>query len=294
MNQEKKYILLLILGTAFWGISFPVTKLAVTDVSVTTFLFYRFTMAALVLSVILWKNVKNVSLHSVKSGVLLAIPLALSLNFQTLGLKYTSASHCSFIAGTCVILIPIMKFLLYRIKINIKQAIAAFITLCGLFIITIKDGFNVSSADLFTFAGTITFSLYLINVERFNKITTNNIVDTVVPQFASLALIEFIILLFDGSSNWSSNNHAFWIGVVYCSLFSTAYMYTVNNLAQQYISAERVAIIFVFEPIFASIAAFIILNESFSKEMIIGGSLIFIGTIISESKIKRLKKEKSI
>ena len=65
---------LLVLGTAFWGISFSVTKLAIGDNQYALFLFYRFTLATLVLSVIFWKHVKSLNFNTIKTGAGLALP----------------------------------------------------------------------------------------------------------------------------------------------------------------------------------------------------------------------------
>lgn len=55
MGKKNKYLILLILGTAFWGISFPVTKMSVANNAPSVFLFYRFLFAAVVISIIFYK-----------------------------------------------------------------------------------------------------------------------------------------------------------------------------------------------------------------------------------------------
>jgi len=72
------------------------------------------------------------------------------------------------------------------------------------------------------------------------------------------------------------------MGIGYCALFSTAYMYTISNLSQRFLSAERVSIIYLLEPIFGTVAAFFILGEILSWRLLLGGSLIFLATLISE------------
>jgi drug/metabolite transporter (DMT)-like permease len=63
-------------------------------------------------------------------------------------------------------------------------------------------------------------------------------------------------------------------------------MYTISNISQRYLSAERVAVIYLFEPIFGAIAAFFILGENLSLRLLLGGSLIFAATLISEVNLK--------
>lgn len=290
MEKKNSYLLLLILGTAFWGISFPVTKMSIGNISQSTFLFYRFFFASIAIGLIFHKQLKNINLKSVKAGIGLAIPLTFGIHFQTLGIvKHTSASQCAFVAGMCVVIIPILKIVFYKSVIEPKIWFSAILALLGLGIISITKNFSINIGDAYILIGTIGFSYYLIKVEHFAG--KNNIIQTLVPMFTTSAILMFVISLFDSSADWFPENNNFWVGVFFCSLFSTAYMYSVSNLTQKYISAEKVAIIYLFEPVFASIASFFILNENLTWRLLIGGSLILIATLISELKFLKLKSQ---
>lgn len=284
MNKKQILLVLLIIGTAFWGISYSVTKLAIGDYSPSTFLFYRFLMAVMVLTVIFWKYVRNINLESIKTGAVLAVPMFLGIHLQTVGLKYTDASQCSFIAGLCVIIIPLIKLTVYKTSPPLKIWIAALTALSGLFIIAVKDKFTINLGDLYTIAGAFAFAVYLISVEKHSA--AKNLLTSIVPMFAFCALFTFILALTDQNADWFPERNTFWLGVIYCALFSTAYMYTISNISQRYLSAERVAVIYLFEPIFGAIAAFFILGENLSLRLLLGGSLIFAATLISEVNLK--------
>ncbi len=285
MDKKNFFPFLLILGTAFWGISFSVTKLAIDQVSSSTFLFYRFSAATLVLSVIFWKYVKNIKWSAVKTGANLAIPLTAGIYLQTLGIKYSTASQCAFVAGMCVVIIPLLKIVFYRSIAPAKIWVAATTALVGLFVISVKKDFSVNIGDLYTIVGAVAFAVYLVQVEKYSK--AGNLVSTIVPMFAACMAITGCLALTDTGANWMPTSNSFWIGIAFCALFSTAYMYTISNIAQRYISAERVSIIYLFEPVFGAIAAFFILGEQLSWRLFIGGSLILAATLISELKIAK-------
>ncbi|WP_163410403.1 DMT family transporter [Flavobacterium ajazii] len=287
MERKQLLLILLIIGTAFWGISYSVTKMAIGNYSPNTFLFYRFLLAVIVLSMIFWKYVKNTNREDVKTGAILAVPMFLGIQLQTVGLKYTDASQCSFIAGLTVIIIPLLKLAIYRTNTSLKIWIAALTALTGLFIIAIQDKFTINLGDLFTIAGAFGFAVYLISVEKHSA--SKNLLYSIVPMFAFCALFTFGLALTDNTSEWFPKNHTFWLGVIYCALFSTAYMYTVSNISQRYLSAERVAVIYLFEPVFGAIGAFFILGENLSWRLLLGGSLIFAATIISEVNFRSKK-----
>ena len=287
MERKQLLLILLIIGTAFWGISYSVTKMAIGDYSPNTFLFYRFLLAVIVLTIIFWKYVRKTNLEAVKTGAILAFPMFLGIQLQTVGLKYSDASQCSFIAGLTVIIIPLMKLAVYKTNASLKIWIAALTALAGLFIIAIQDKFTINIGDLFTIAGAFAFAVYLITVEKHSVL--KNLLYSIVPMFAFCALFTFCLALTDSQAVWFPKNDTFWLGVVYCALFSTAYMYTVSNISQRYLSAERVAVIYLFEPVFGAIGAFFILGENLSWRLLLGGTLIFAATIISEVNFKSSK-----
>ncbi|MFB6454918.1 DMT family transporter [Chitinophaga sp. Hz27] len=290
MGKKTTFILLLILGTAFWGISFPVTKMAMGNISSSTFLFYRFLFATLALCVALSKQLKLITPKVFTAGAMLAVPLAFGIIFQTMGIKRTPASQCALVAGTSVIIIPVIKLLFYRTYVDLKVWAAALIALSGLMVISLKANFAIGLGDLFTIIGAAGFAVYLIKVEKYAG--TKNILPTIIPMFATCTAIACVWAIFDSSANWMPSVNTFWLGIGYCALFSTAYMYTVSNVAQKYIKAEKVAIIYLFEPVFAAIAAITILNESLTWRLLLGGCLIFLGTIISEVNFRRIGKGK--
>ncbi|RAJ06488.1 threonine/homoserine efflux transporter RhtA [Chitinophaga skermanii] len=280
MGKKNLFLLLLIVGTAFWGISYSVTKYAIGQASYATFLFYRYVLATVVLALIFSKTVRRLKRADIVTGALLAFPLLGSTLLLTIGLQYTTASQASFLTGTCVILVPILKSFIYRKALPGKTWLASGMALLGLFIICMKEQFSLSMGDLLTLGSAVSFSLYLIFVERLAA--KRNIFPTIVPMFATCALITCCYALLDTSANWAPVTLGFWMSIVYCALFATAYMYTVSNVAQKYLSAEKIAIIYLFEPVFGALAAFVMLDEALSWRLLIGGCLIFVATFISQ------------
>lgn len=285
MNRKSLFLGLLILGTAFWGISFPVTKLAVTGVSQSIFLVYRFALATLVLMIVLFPHVRKTGRKAFTGGMSLAIPLTVGIYLQTLGLKHSSASQCAFVAGMSVVIIPLIKLLVYKTAVEARIWLAATIALAGLFVISVNDHFSIGIGDMYTMAGAFCFAFYLIRIERYTA--TGNIVPTIVPMFLTCTVITLCVALAEPNANWLPARSGFWPGIVYCALFATAFMYTISNMSQRYIPAEKVAIIYLFEPVFAALAAYFILHELLTWRLIVGGILILAGTVIAEIKPKK-------
>ncbi|AYZ35092.1 DMT family transporter [Chryseobacterium indologenes] len=280
MQKKNIYYILLIIGTAFWGISFPVTKNAITSSKPALFLSYRFLMATVALAISFSKYLKLINLNTLKASSKLAIPLMLGIVFQTLGLKYIEASQCTFIAGLGVVVVPVMKWIFYKIRIPSKIWATSLIALTGLCIIALTNDLKINKGSMYTMLGTLGFSLYLIQVERENK--NIDIAGTIIPMFAICSLLSFCYTGTEVIKNWFPTDRNFWFSVIFCALFSTTYMYTVSMLAQKYINAEKVAIIYLFEPIFGTIASYFILDELITIRLLLGGAFIMLATFYSE------------
>lgn len=287
MQKKRLYLILLILGTAFWGISFSVTKIGVEAGSLYVFLVYRLGLATIILSVCFIKYFKKTTFKSIIGGGMLALPLTFGIVLQTTGLKYLPASQCTFIAGICVILVPLMKWLLYKTVFSEKIWIASLIALMGLAIISISDGLTINQGSIYVILGTLGFSTYLILVEKQKD--QHEIVTTIVPMFAVSTIISIGLAIIDNSQQWLITDQNFWIAIVYCAVFSTAYMYAISMISQKYLSAEKVAAIYLLEPVFGAIAAFFILDEPLTWKLVWGGTLIFTATIWSEINISSKK-----
>lgn len=292
MPKKNIYIILLALGTALWGISFSVTKLAVQESSLFVFLLYRFALATMLLAVFFFRHVKQASAKSFIAGAKLALPLTFGIILQTIGLKYLPASQCTFIAGVCVVMVPVLKWTVYKMPVHARTWLAAFVALTGLCIISVSESFTINQGAVYTVLGTLGFSIYLIQVEKqAGKVDT---ITTVVPMFAVSTLLSLCIAFTEPAGSWIPDDNNFWTAIVYCGVFTTAFMYTVSMMAQKYIPAERVAIIYLFEPVFGAIAAVILLGEDLSLRLFIGGGLILAATFVAELDIKKINLSKRI
>lgn len=283
MQKKYIYIILLILGTAFWGISFSVTKIGVAAGSLYIFLVYRLALATIILSVFFAKYFKKTDCKSIIGGIMLSVPLTFGIILQTKGLEYLPASQCTFVAGICVILVPVLKWILYKTVFSSKIWMASLIALVGLLIISFSDGLTINQGIIYVILGTIGFSIYLIVVEKQKD--KHEIIITIVPMLASSTIICLIFALTDNQQNWFVEDHNYWNAVVYCAVFSTAYTYAVSMISLNYLSAEKVAIIYLFEPVFGAFGAFLILDEPLTWELLLGGTLILTATMWSEINI---------
>lgn len=284
--QEKKESLLgvgaIALATLIWGMTFAFIKDAVTTLTPFNFLFWRFSIASAILLILFWKKIKltqSIFMH----GVLLSIFLAGTVFFQTIGLRYTTASTASFITGLSVIIVALFESLLNR-RFPSKYLIgAALLAIIGVGFITLANGFQINQGDLwvllcaFSFAGYILFAGQASHLhEPFALTFLQSLFLCVIAGIASVFTTGIMI----------PEQTNVWVSILFCSIFASIIAFLLQLQFQKYVSATKAAIIFSLEPVFATITAAIYLHEQLTLQFFIGAFLIFSAILLSEKRVK--------
>ena len=288
MMNKKVYLGLLVLGTAFWGISFPLVKEGLSVVEPHVFLIYRFLIAAIVLSIIFFKYLIQINFKTLKYGTLLAIPLIGAIMLQTFCLKYTSSSNASFIAGMDVLFIPIFKFFLFKKTIPVKTWIASIIAISGLYIIAMSSTVGFGYGDVLALIGSVLFAVYIILVARYGDKEEIKTPSLILVQMYACVFFCIIVALFISSPSalvLPMDIHV-WKAVLFTGILATAFMYTIQNISQKYLAEEKIAMTYLCEPIFATFAGYLLINEAITSRTIIGGGLILFALFIAEHKFR--------
>lgn len=96
LKRQAKADLALLFVTIVWGLSFTVIKDALAGIGPYYFIGIRFLAAFIFLVLIYWHRFKNAGFKTLQAGVLIGLFLFAGYAFQTVGLKYTSASKAGF------------------------------------------------------------------------------------------------------------------------------------------------------------------------------------------------------
>ncbi|MDL2173116.1 DMT family transporter [Stutzerimonas sp. FeSN7] len=168
MPVRQTYLCLLILGTAFWGISFAFTKVGVADGPPFVFLGYKFALATLVLCVIFFRRLKLINKKTLLAGVAIGLPLCLGNIFQTVGLQHTSITNTAFITGLDVLLIPVFKWALFRKRVEPRIWLCCAVALTGLYLIVTRAGLTLNPGDIWIMCCAVFFAAYVLTVGFFS------------------------------------------------------------------------------------------------------------------------------
>jgi len=266
-----------------WGSTFALIKNILNLIPPYTFLTYRFLLATLVLMIIFWKRIKRMNKTILRKGSLIGIFLFLGYTFQTLGIKYTSATKAGFITGLSVVLVPIISVFFIKEKVSRNSIIGAFFALIGLWFLNYTNSFSFNFGDFLVLLCAFSFAMHIISVGLYAK--KLDYVLLVIVQLATVSILSlFLAFIFERSALNLSYSFNVWWGIIFMGVFATAFAFYMQNRFQRYSTATKTAIIFSGEPIFAAVFAYIILGEKVGFIAWAGGLLIILGMIISQRK----------
>jgi drug/metabolite transporter (DMT)-like permease len=264
--------------------TFVFIKEGVSIINLYNFIFYRFVIAAVVLGIIFFHRFNKLSKSTVKYGVILSIPLALTYITQTIGIQFTTASNSAFITGLSVVLVPIFLAIINKKLPKFNNVIAVILATVGLGILTLSSSLKLNIGDIWTFATAVSFAFYIIMVGKYTK-KFDSVMLTFI-QLISVGIIAGIISVFTAGFAMPQG-YLVWQAIIFTSVFATSFVYVIQNHFQKFISEVKAAIIFSFEPLFAAVTAYFYLNEQITLRIIIGGLLILVGMLFSEIKFQK-------
>lgn len=267
MQKTYKAYINLFLVTLIWGSTFPLHKAVLTDEYTFPYLFIRFAIAGIV-SLIIWRK------QSFKYGMILGVILGLGHALQTYGINFTDASKSGFITSLHIPFTPIISFLIEREKPNLVQWICFPLSLLGSYMLFGGiHGFNIG--DFLTFIGAILFAFHIVLITKFSKIVQET--SLLAYQFIFAALVN---LLLSFSSNWKLTQPII-VTTLYTSIIATALVNFVQVKYQKVVGSNSTVLIFIGEPIFASLFSFIFLKEKFTTFQLIGAILMILVILLT-------------
>lgn len=282
MKKERINSILVDIGLLYtsliWGATFFVVKNVLDFVHPVTLVAYRFIIAAIILLVILVIIKKNPWANP-KPGIILGVLMWFLYIFQTVGLKYTTASNSGFITGLFVLFVPILYLIIYKKLPPLNKNIAIVLCLVGLWILTggVK---GINKGDLLSLVAAVTYALHLIITDKYAK---QNIDPYILSfqQFLVVGLLGLITAFVIKAPLGVSSNKA-WFTLIFLAIFPTISAFIIQIYAQRVVTPIKASLIFALESPFAAIFAWTLGGEPFKMIKALGGLIIFTATIISE------------
>lgn len=296
MEKNKKNGYLADLGLLFvaliWGSGFVFMKNTLETVPPMMIMTLRFGIAAILAAIVFRKNLKNISVDTVKAGCVIGFFLFTAFATQSVGLQYINAGKQAFLTATNVIIVPFIYWLVKREQPDRYNFIAAFIMLIGIALLTTDfgAGFSFSTGDVLTLICAVLFACHIVSVGILTK--KHDPLALTVIQLAFTAVFSLLSTLVLGDFSLDLPSESIF-STLYLGVFCSFLCFLLQTVSQKYTTSTHAAIIMSMESVFGSIFSIIFLGDRFTPMMIVGCLIIFFGIITAETKWSFLKKDQT-
>lgn len=224
-----------------------------------------------------------------KTGFALGLLLFLGFTLQTQGLLYTSVSNTGFITGLSVPLVPILGLFIFRKKVGMEVWLSAVIATLGLYFLTLGDKMEFNKGDILVAISAMCYALHITFMARSSA--SFPVMQMSIIQLAAVGLYSTMYASFEWLMGLNTryppvfdqlSNSNILAALVYSAVFASAFAYWAQTASQRLIEPHKIALIFALEPIFAHLAAFLILAEHLGLQGWLGATLIISAMLYSE------------
>jgi drug/metabolite transporter (DMT)-like permease len=263
--------------TAVWGSTFVLIKDLVATLPVTDFLAVRFVIAAAVLLVAFWRQVRRLDRAQLQRGCALGVVYGLAQILQTAGLDRSSAAVTGFVTGMYVVLTPILAAVLLRRRTPPSAWLAVVLSTAGLALLALR-GLSIGSGELLVLGSAALYAVHIVGLSRWS--VPADVLGLSAVQMVTIAVVCWLgavpggVAIPDGAGQWA--------GVLYTALAAGALALVLQTWAQGHLTATRSAVIMTMEPVFAAAFALAVGGEHLTLRMLAGGALVLAAMYVVE------------
>ena len=275
------------------GSSFLFSKSLLGSMEPLNLLGMRFMLAFLILFVLfsrkVFADIKR-NPHVIHASLLLGGVYFLCMAAELVGLQYTTASTCSFLENSAIVIVPILEAILLRRfpkPIILASTIITFIGI-GLIVLcgsangtsvggSILFGGNLGLGEILCMIAALTYAAAIIITDRISKKYD--------PLTLGILYVGFMGLLGLASSFLFETPHlpqggSEWSMLLALAILCTAFGFTIQPVAQKPLSSESAGIICAINPLTTAVLGWLLMGDALGSSGIAGAVLIIMGIIL--------------
>lgn len=270
-----------------WGFGFVANDIALEDTTPLQILCIRFLIAALIMLPLTAKKLKSVSKNTLIAGIVLGCFLFVGFVLQTVGLQYTTPSKNAFLTATNVLIVPFIAYVIYKKKVDRYSGFGAGLAMIGFAVLSLQGNFKLGIGDVLTLLCAVGFALHIFFTGEFVK--RHEVILLTAIQMIVAFILSLTAIIVTGDYRFQLSSTSI-ISVVYLGVFSTTAAFFLQSVSQRHTDETTAAVVLSMESVFGAILSVIIVHEAVNVRMIIGCLMIFSAVIISETKLRWMRR----
>ncbi len=282
MNRVNSDILLLIVtfcAAAGWIFS----KTALTEISPFWFIGSRFLIAALVLSLFCFKQIKRLSSQEYSYGLLTGLLFGLAMMTWIQGLHMSKhVGEASFIVSLGVMFVPFFAALFLKETLPKTLILSIPLAISGLACLNLQNQLNQhwqwEPAQIVLLTAAVLFALQFTLTSFLTK-SIDPVLLTCIQLFVAGMLAIITALLTETAPKDISNNVLYHL--LAAAILASSFRFYLQTLALKYALASHAGMILLLEPIWVTFLGIFFLQEKLNYYQLSGCSLIFLALLIN-------------
>ena len=291
LNKIQTAVIALIIANIIWGVTPPIFKWALEDITPFTLAFLRFFLAAIIfLPFIHGQSLKIAKKDWGKVFLLTFVGIFIHISFFFLGLELTSSINAPIIGSAAPIFLIIAGIVFLREHPGKKKIIGGLIGLFGVLIIVLlpvlgQEFDGALLGNLFLIVSTVGAVFHSVILKELSK--DYNPIPLIFWSFAGAAFMFFPMFVNDAVSNQALSSIGLQglIGVLFGGIFASAIAYSLFYWAMKYMLASEVGLFTYIDPVAALLIAVPLLGEIPTPTYFLGAILVFAGIYVAEGRL---------
>ncbi len=270
---ERRAAVGLMIVTLVWGVSFTVVKGALAGITPMLFVGIRFALAILLIAPVL----RGITRAELRAGLVLGVLFWGGFVFQTMGIVHTTPSRSAFITALSIPLVPLVAWAAVRQRPHLAILLGILCASAGVYLLTDPGTGGPNRGDLLTLGCAVFFAGHIVAAGSVGG--AGSAMRILGVQFAVTCVLAFAAMPFTESPALTPTpGLALAIAFLAVSAVATFWF---QPRAPRVVPPGETALIFALEPLFASLASWIVLGEVLSVTQWVGGALVFSAVLLA-------------
>ncbi len=298
MSNNLKGSLMLLVAAIIWGSAFVAQEEASAFIGSFTLNCCRSFVGALVLiPVVLFFKKKREITTGVKEkllnkrliigGICCGVVLSVAANLQQFGIIFNAelaeggSGKAGFITAMYIIFVPLISCFLGK-GVRVSVLLGVVIAVAGLYFISVKEGFTVSTGDTVLLLCAVAFSGHIMVVDYFVSKVDGIALSCV--QFFTVGVVSGVLMLiFERDCLSIANITASLVPIFYCGIMSSGVAYTLQIVSQKLCEPSVASLVMSLESLFAMVTSCIFYFMLPTARELIGCILMMVAIFLVET-----------
>ncbi|RAS21483.1 DMT family transporter [Paraburkholderia bryophila] len=287
-NQQRLLLisdLMLLAVAVVWGTSYGVVKSALVFYPVLGLLALRFGITFVILSPSL-RHLRAADARALR-GVSIAGLLLLGIFLcETFGILLTRAANAAFLISLCVVLTPLVEWMMLKRRPSRVEWMAVAMSLLGAWLLAGDGALSLNPGDALILLAALLRALTVCVTKRVMR-------DSALPPLTVTAVQSGVVAFGSAAAAWLfapqqwqavpslAGHPGFWGYIAYLVLACTLFAFFAQNFAIKRSSPTRVSLLMGSEPAFGALFACLWLGERITATAWVGGALIVAASVLA-------------